>query len=129
MVSIVKYNNNNNMTILISHPISTWDTLIPTVSVVLFVSHFITRRASILNWQNQWILIKLKPTKHDWLSSFINLLQVTEKLYHIILYRALLVWVGFELTTSVVICTDCIHSYKSNYHAIMTTTAPDEPLF
>ena len=35
------------------------------------------------------------------------------------LYRA-----GFELTTLVVIGTDCIGSYKSNYHTIMTTTAP-----
>jgi hypothetical protein len=31
------------------------------------------------------------------------------------LYRA-----GFELTTLVVIGTDCIGSYKSNYHTIMT---------
>jgi hypothetical protein len=32
--------------------------------------------------------------------------------------------VGFELTTSVVIGTDCIGSYKSNYHTITTTMAP-----
>ena len=31
-------------------------------------------------------------------------------------------WAGFELT--VVIGTDCIGSYKSNYHAITTMTAP-----
>ena len=31
--------------------------------------------------------------------------------------------VGFELTTLVVICTDCIGSCKSNYHTSMTTTA------
>ena len=31
---------------------------------------------------------------------------------------------GFELTTLVVIGTDCIGSCKSNYHAITTTTAP-----
>jgi hypothetical protein len=30
-------------------------------------------------------------------------------------------WVGFELTTSVVIGTDYIGSYKSNYHMITTT--------
>ena len=29
---------------------------------------------------------------------------------------------GFELTTLVVIDTDCIGSYKSNYHTITTTT-------
>jgi hypothetical protein len=31
-------------------------------------------------------------------------------------------WTGFELTTSVVIVTDCTGSCKSNYHAITTTT-------
>ena len=32
-------------------------------------------------------------------------------------------WSRFELTTSVVISTDCIGSWKSNYHTITTTTA------
>jgi len=31
---------------------------------------------------------------------------------------------GFELTTLVVIGTDCIGSYKSNYHTITITTVP-----
>jgi hypothetical protein len=42
------------------------------------------------------------------------------KLYHIMLYtppRA-----GFELTTLVVIGTDCIGSCKSNYHTMTITT-------
>ena len=33
-------------------------------------------------------------------------------------------WSGFELTTLVVIGTDCIGSCKSNYHMITTTTIP-----
>ena len=33
-------------------------------------------------------------------------------------------WAGFELTTLVVIGTDCICSYKSSYHTITTTMAP-----
>jgi hypothetical protein len=35
-------------------------------------------------------------------------------------------WTGFELTTLVVTGSDCIGSYKSNYHTIMTmTTRPN----
>jgi hypothetical protein len=48
--------------------------------------------------------------------------QVTNKLYHIMLYTS--PWSIFELTTSVVIGTDCIGSCKSNYHTITATTAP-----
>jgi hypothetical protein len=48
-----------------------------------------------------------------------NLPQVTDKLYHLMLYTFL--WSGFELTTSVVIGTDCVGSCKSNYYTITTT--------
>jgi hypothetical protein len=50
-----------------------------------------------------------------------DLWQVTDKLYHIMLYTW--PWSRFELTTSVVIGTDCIGSCKSNYHTITATTA------
>ena len=43
-----------------------------------------------------------------------DLSQVTDKLYHIKLYTS--PWSRFEITTSVVIGTDCIGSCKSNYH-------------
>ena len=49
--------------------------------------------------------------------------QVIDKLYHIMLYTSL--WSRFELTTSVVISTDCIGSCISNYHTITATTAPE----
>ena len=51
-----------------------------------------------------------------------DLSQVTDKLYHIMLYispRS-----RFELKTSVVIGTDYIWSGKSNYHTITATTTP-----
>jgi hypothetical protein len=43
-----------------------------------------------------------------------DLSQVTDKRYHIKLYTS--PWSRFELTTSVVIGTDCIGSCKPNYH-------------
>jgi hypothetical protein len=44
-----------------------------------------------------------------------DLSQFTDKLYH---------WAGFELTTLVVVSTDCIGSHKSKSHTITTTTSP-----
>jgi hypothetical protein len=51
-----------------------------------------------------------------------DLPQVTDKLYHLMLYTS--PWVGFKPTTSMVIGTDCIGSCKSNYHTITATTVP-----
>ena len=51
-----------------------------------------------------------------------NRRQGTARLYYIMLYTS--PWSRFELTTSVVIGTDCICSFKSNYHTITATTLP-----
>jgi hypothetical protein len=51
-----------------------------------------------------------------------DLSQVTDKLYHIMLYTS--PWLRFKLTTTVVIGTDCIGSCKFNYHTITAMTSP-----
>ena len=72
---------------------------------------------SVILW---WSVLLMGETKGPGENT--NLTQVTDKLYHIILYTS--PWAGFALAMSVVIGTDCIGSYKSNYHTITATTAP-----
>ena len=52
--------------------------------------------------------------------------QVTERLYHIMLYRIYPPWARLEPTTFVVIDTDCC---KSNYHTITSTFQLESPMW
>jgi len=55
-----------------------------------------------------------------------DLSKVPITVYHIMMYRVHLARAGFELTTLVVIGTDCTGGCRSNYHT--STTAPSHVL-
>jgi hypothetical protein len=85
------------------------------VSVMVVNATF--NNISVISWQSILLVEETgvprenhRPVASDWL-------------YHIMLYQVHLTWEGFELTTLVVIGTECIGSCKSNYHTIMTMTA------
>ena len=76
--------------------------------------------SSAISWWS--VYCRRKP---EYSEKTTDLPQGIGKLYPIMLYQQCLSMplAGFELTTLVIICTDCTGSCKSNYHTITTTTA------
>ena len=61
--------------------------------------------------------------KSEYHEKTIGLPYVADKLYHIKCIEYTSPERGFQLTTLVVLCTDCTTSCKSNYHTITAVTA------
>jgi len=93
----------------------------PTLFVCLMVFNTTFNNISAISWRSVLLVEETGGPRET-----TDLSQVTDKLYHIMLYTS--PWSRFKLTTSVVIGTDCIGSCKSNYHTITTTTAPQSNL-
>jgi len=91
---------------IISHSLESW------VRILVFSATFnnISWQLVLLVEETGVLAKNHRPVASHW-----------QTLSHCIEYTS--AWTGFELTTLVVIGTDCICSYKSNYYAITTTTA------
>jgi hypothetical protein len=83
--------------------------------VYLMVFNATFNNISAISWQSVLLMEETGGPRENH-----DLSQVIDKLFHIILYTS--PWSRFELTTSVVIGTDCIDSCKSNYHTITAMT-------
>ena len=74
---------------------------------------------SVISWRSVWLLEETGVPREIHRPA-----QITDKLYHLMLYQVHLAWAGFELTTLMVKDTDRPDSCKSIYHTIKTTTTP-----
>ena len=102
----------------------------------IFCGIFVSLQLTFV-WLGLWYLIPLSTIfqfyrgsqfywwrKPEYPEKTNDLSQVTDKLYHIMLYPVHLTMNRVRLSTLVVIGTDCTGSCKSNHHTITTTMAP-----
>jgi len=87
----------------------------------VMVFNAIFNNISAILWRS---VLLMEKTEVPGENQTIDLSQVTDKfiIQYCIEYTS--PWAGFELKTLVEIVTDCIGSWKSNYHTITTTTTP-----
>jgi hypothetical protein len=93
----------------------------------LYYNYFIPSSVRLWNLQSDNITSDIGVTcpaiiLQHWFSKNGNIYQACSQDYSRNLFDRLKI--GLEYTTLVVISTDCIGNYKSNYHMIMTTKAP-----
>ena len=85
-------------------------------SVIVFNATF--NNISVISWQSVLLAEEIRISGENYQS------VTGHRQNDIMLYQVHLAWAGFQLTTLVVIGTDCTGSCKSNNHTITTTTAP-----
>ena len=90
------------------------------IRVMVFNATF--NNISVLSWRSVLMVKETRIPRENHQPAAVP--QIIDKLYHIMLYRVHPTWAEFQLTTIVVLGTDCTGSYKSNYHTITTMTAP-----
>jgi hypothetical protein len=83
--------------------------------VCLMVFNATFNNISVISWRS---VLLMEETGVRYLEKTSDLPQVTDKLYHMMLYWAHLSWVGFELTTLVVIAQVVVNptTIRSKHH-------------